>query len=215
MIIATDNVRCMRLTRAEIDVRALRNNFDGVRKKVGPNVKIMGIVKANGYGHGIYEISKALVTFGVDYLGVGFFEEGIILRNQGIRNSILVLGGVLGKQIRQFLDHDLDITVSSIELAERIEHEIQTKGDGKARVHLKIDTGMERIGVRATNAVQFIEKVCRLKHLEVKGIYSHFATSDEKDKSFAIQQLERFTTVLQDIDKLGIDIPLKHIANSG
>jgi alanine racemase len=171
----------MRLTRAEIDRQALRYNFDGIKKKIGTGVKIMGIVKANAYGHGMVEVARALVDFGIDHLGAGFLEEGIALREKGIQVPILVLGGVLGNQVRQFLEYDLEITVSSIEIAERIENEIQSNGGKKARVHLKIDTGMERIGVRAENALQFVEKVCRLKHLEVIGIYSHFATSDEKD----------------------------------
>ena len=205
----------MRLTRAEIDIQALRFNLNGIRKKVGASVKVMGLVKANAYGHGAETISNALADFGIDYLGAGFLEEGIALRDQGIKTPILVLGGVLGKQIRQFLDYDLEITLSSIELAERIEQEIQLNGGKKARVHLKIDTGMERIGVRPENAVQFIEKVSRMRHIDVVGIYSHFATADDKDKSFAVQQLSRFETVLESIRTLGIDIPIKHIANSG
>ena len=205
----------MRLTRAEIDRQALRYNFDGIKKKVGTDVKIMGIVKANAYGHGMIEVASTLVDFGIDHLGAGFLEEGITLREKGVRVPILVLGGVLGNQVRQFLEYDLEITVSSIEIAERIEHEIQSNGGMKAKVHLKIDTGMERIGVRAENALQFVEKVCRLKHLEVVGIYSHFATSDEKDKSFASEQLDRFRTLLDTLHNRGIEIPLRHIANSG
>jgi alanine racemase len=205
----------MRLTRAEINVKSLRHNFDGIKKKVGLNVKIMGIVKANAYGHGIVEISQALGKFGIDYLGVGFQEEGVFLREQGITIPILVLGGVLGDQVRQFLEYDLDITVSSIEIAERIEREVESNNNRKARVHLKIDTGMERIGVNSSTAPQFIEKVCRLKHLDVVGIYSHFASSDERDKTFAYQQLDRFNDVLLYLEKNGIEIPLKHIANSG
>lgn len=205
----------MRLTRAEIDLQALRFNYDGIRQHVGRNIKLMGIVKANAYGHGIIEIAHALVSFGIDYLGAGFLEEGILLRKNGIKIPILVLGGVLGEQIRKFLEHDLEITVSSIELANRIEQEAQAVNSKKARVHLKIDTGMERIGVRAENAIQFIEKVASLKHLEIVGIYSHFASSDEKDKTFTYQQLELFDTLLKKISALGLDIPYKHIANSG
>lgn len=205
----------MRLTRVEINLKCLRDNLDGIRQRVTKDVKIMGIVKANAYGHGIVEIAHALVQFGVDYLGVGFLEEGLVLRHTGISTPILVLGGVLGTQIQEFLKSELDLTVSSIEIAERIERDTQLNGKSKARVHLKIDTGMERIGVRAENASTFIQRVARLSHLEVVGIYSHFATSDEKDKSFAQQQLDRFDMVLQTTRKLGIEIPLKHIANSG
>ncbi len=175
----------------------------------------MGIVKANAYGHGIIEIAEALMQFGCDYLGVGFLEEGIEIRKHGITAPTLVLGGVLGSQVSEFLDYDLDITVSSLVIAERVNLEAQRKGGKKARVHLKIDTGMERIGVRSEHAVSFVEQVCRMKYLDVVGIYSHLATSDEKDKSFTFHQLERFDTVLAKLHVMHIDIPLKHIANSG
>lgn len=205
----------MRPTRAEISLQSIQKNLNSISNKVGPNVKVMGIVKANAYGHGLVETSKALVKYGIDYLGVGFLEEGLVLRQNGINCPILVLGGVLGDQVQHFLANDLEITVSSVELAERIEREVQHGHLKKAKVHLKIDTGMERIGVHSANALAFAEKVARLKHIEIVGIYSHFATADEKDKSFAYQQLERFTKVHQQIKSAGIEIPLQHIANSG
>ncbi|MBI4810441.1 MAG: alanine racemase, partial [Ignavibacteriales bacterium] len=196
-------------------MKSFRTNFNGVKKKVTDNVKIMGIVKANAYGHGLVEISRALTSFGVDYLGVGFLEEGILLRQQGINIPILVLGGVLGSQIREFLENDLEITISSLEIAERIEQEVQKNNRRKARVHLKIDTGMERIGVHSETAPQFVERVCRMPHIEVVGIYSHLASSDERDKAFTYYQLDRFNSVLKKMHTMGIEIPLKHIANSG
>jgi alanine racemase len=205
----------MRLTRAEIDLKYLRDNFDGIKKRVTEKVKIMGIVKANAYGHGLVEITQALMSYGVDYLGVGFLEEGIVLRQNGINIPILVLGGVLGSQIREFIQNDLEITVSSIEIAERIEHEVQNHNRKKARVHLKIDTGMERIGVHSENAPQFIERVCRMPHLEVVGVYSHLATADDKDKAFTFYQLDRFQSVIKKIKSMGIEIPNIHLANSG
>ncbi len=205
----------MRLTYAEIDCTALRKNYAAIKRHVGPGVRIMGIVKANAYGHGFIEIARALVSYGVDYLGVGFLEEGILLRQHGISIPILVLGGVLGHQIREFLNNDLEITVSSNEIAQWIESDVSRENRSKARVHLKIDTGMERIGVRAENAPQFIEKVCLLPHVEVVGVYSHFATSEERDKTFAREQLRKFCGVLEATRKKGIEIPLPHMANSG
>ena len=202
-------------TRAEISLHALRHNFQQIKDRVGGNVRIMGIVKANAYGHGLHEIAKALTQMGADYLGVGFMQEGILLRQHGIQVPILVLGGVLGSQVKEFLSHDLEITVASIEIAERIEHEASMNGGKKASVHLKIDTGMERIGVHPEHAQHFVEHVSRLPHLEVKGIYSHFATSDEHDKTFASLQMERFDGVLRLIRKSGVEIPFVHMANSG
>jgi len=113
----------MRPTRAEIDATALRFNLQQIRNRIGKNVKVMAIVKANAYGHGIGEVSKILERERIDYLGVGFLEEGILLRRAGIRTPILVLGGVLGEQTAGFLEHDLEVTVSSIELARRINQE--------------------------------------------------------------------------------------------
>jgi alanine racemase len=205
----------MRLTHAEIDLNKLRNNLAEVKRVISPGVKIMGIVKANAYGHGLMEISKSLVSNGIDYLGVGFLEEGIILREAGITAPILVLGGVLGSQIREFLENNLEITVSSVEIAERIEQEVQRENRRKARVHLKIDTGMERIGVHAETAFPFIERVSRMPHIDAVGIYSHFATADERDKSFLKYQLKRFTDLIEKVKSSGIDIPEIHIASSG
>ncbi len=204
----------MRLTRAEIDLRALRHNVNAVRGHIPEKVKIMGLVKANAYGHGIVRIARELVACGVDYLGVGFLEEGIVLRQSGISCPILVLGGVLGSG-SEFLRHDLEITVASVEIARRMDEEAGRPGGEKARVHLKVDTGMERIGVRAENALPFIKQAVGLKNLEVIGLYSHFATSDEKDKTFALDQLRRFTLLLDRIRAEKIEIPLVHMANSG
>ncbi|MBI5022267.1 MAG: alanine racemase [Ignavibacteriales bacterium] len=205
----------MRITHAEIDVRKLKRNYQNTIGVLPSNVKVMGIVKANAYGHGVLEISRLLTDFGIDYLGVGFLEEGIYLRENGLTVPILVLGGVLDNQIRSFLDNNLDITVSSLEIAERIEHEVIKDKNFKARIHLKIDTGMERIGVHLENALPFIERVCRMKHLDIVGIYSHFASADERDKAYTHYQLDRFQSLLKKINAMGIDIPLKHIANSG
>jgi len=205
----------MRLTRAEIDLTSLRYNYDGIRKKIGDSVAMMGIVKANAYGHGLVDIAHALSNYGIDYLGVGFLEEGITLRKEGITIPILVLGGVLGSQIREFIQNNLEITVSSLELAERIEAEAQSQNKTRARVHLKIDTGMERIGVHSENALPFIERVCSMPHIDVVGIYSHLATADDRDKAFTYYQIDRFESVLKKVKSLGIDIPHVHIANSG
>jgi alanine racemase len=204
----------MRVTYAEIFPDAIEHNLFRIKSKVTP-AKIMAVVKANAYGHGIIEVAKTMEKAGADYLGVGFLEEGINLRQNKIKAPILVLGGVLGYQIKKFIEHNLEITVSSIELAEQINKEVEKLRSNKAKIHLKIDTGMERIGVNWQNALQFVEKVALMKNVEVVGIYSHFATSDEKDKSFALEQLERFNDVLSKVKSLGVEIPLKHIANSG
>ncbi len=194
-----------------IDLAAVDHNIRQIRACIGPR-KIMAIVKANAYGHGILEVTKRAIANGVEYIGVGFLEEGLFLRQNDIDAPILVMGGILGYQVKKFIQNDLEITVSSLELAKHIS---ESSGGQKARVHLKIDTGMERIGVSAGFAVEFVKRVAQLKNLEIVGIYSHFATSDEGDRAFADVQWQRFDDVLNEIRKIGIDIPLKHMANSG
>lgn len=204
-------LREIRPTHAVIDLTAVDHNIQQIIKRVNGK-KIMAIVKANAYGHGIREITERVIKNGVEYIGVGFLEEAIFLRQNEIEAPILVMGGILGYQLKKFIQNDIDITVSSLELARHINEELHLQ---KARVHLKIDTGMERIGVTHTYAVEFVKRVAQMKNIEIVGIYSHFATADEGDKSFTLTQLERFETILYELKKSGIEIPIKHIANSG
>ena len=125
--------------------------------------------------------------------GVGFVEEGIALRSAGITSPIVVLGGVLGNQVQKFLAFDFEITVSSLELAKHINNEVARTNGRKARVHLKIDTGMERLGIHAENAVDFALAVSVLPHIEIVGIFSHLATSSGEDKQFKNFNLKIFT----------------------
>ncbi len=204
-------LREIRPTHAVIDLTALDHNVRSIRQRVGDK-KIMAIVKANAYGHGILEVTRQAVASGVDYIGVGFLEEGIFLRQNDVEAPILVMGGILGYQVRKFIQNDLEITVSSPELARHVDSQA---GSQKARVHLKIDTGMERIGVSHVHAFQFVEEVARMKNIDVVGLYSHFATADDRDQSFVKTQQERFVGLLDELKQHGIEIPLKHLANTG
>ncbi len=200
----------IRPTHAIVNLSAIDHNVRYIRSLVGDKL-IMAIVKANAYGHGIYEIARQCVDCGVEYIGVGFLEEGIFLRQNDIDVPILVMGGILGYQVKKFIQYDLEITVSSLELASHINSEIRHR---KAKVHLKIDTGMERIGVSHKFAVEFIRRVAMMKNIEIVGLYSHFSASDENDQRFSMIQMERFQDIIDQISKAGIEIPLKHIANS-
>jgi len=141
-------------------------------------------------------------------------EEGIFLREKGINIPILVLGGVWGNQVPLFLKHNLAITASSIDKLNQID-DTAGKVKVKAKVHLKIDTGMERIGVHYYNAEKFLDAAYKCKNIEVEGIYSHFANSDAADLTYAKLQLERFKEVLSFFEKRSIDTPYRHISNSG
>ena len=201
-----------RPTRAEIRLGALRRNFAKARGLAGPGVKVMGVVKANAYGHGILRVASELVAAGADYLGVAFLEEGLFLRRAGLTAPILVLGAINAGQIPRFIENDLDLTLPSAEKARAVSEAAVAAGK-KARVHLKFDTGMERIGVHWYSAEPFLDEVLALPGLEVAGVFSHFATADE-DLGFAREQLGRFESVLSLLDERGRRPPLVHIANS-
>jgi alanine racemase len=202
-----------RPTHALIDLGALRCNYRALKNLAG-NVPIMAVVKANAYGHGLEQVAGALVSEGVAYFGVGFLEEGIDLRQVGVTTPILVLGGAVGYQAGLFLEHNLDLTVASSALARRVAEEVRKSGR-RARVHLKVDTGMGRIGVNWANAIAFIEEAMSLPELEVVGVYSHFATADDEDGGFTIEQITRFNQAVSNLSPLGKHAPLRHIANSG
>ncbi len=176
-----------------IDLQALAYNFSAIKDTVG-NAMIMAIVKANAYGHGIVECSLFLQAQGANYFGVALIEEAIILRNAGVTLPILVLGGVMVEQIPLFLHYDIEIMASSIDKLLAIDA-CATKHGKKAKVHLKIDTGLGRIGVRHTNAEQFFRIAINLLSIEVVGVASHFATADDPDTEFMKLQCARFAEI--------------------
>src|SRR5512135_3507170 len=167
----------VRPTLVEVDLNRLRQNFQAIRQKVAP-AKVMPILKANAYGHGLLRVAQLMEALGADYIGVAVLEEGILLRENGIRMPILVLGGILGNQVPGFLKYDLSITASSIDKLHQVD-EIATQMHIKAKVHLKIDTGMERIGVHYYNAPSFLEAALKCQAINIEGIYSHFANADQ------------------------------------
>jgi len=201
-----------RPTRILVDLDALTHNLRGIRAQVG--VPVMGIVKANAYGHGLVPVALHLQARGVDQLGVAFLEEGIALRQAGITIPILVLGGIFGPQVAQFIAHDLEITVSSLDKLRQVEAAAESLGR-KAVIHVKIDTGMERIGVHSYSAGPFIEAAVASKWCALKGIYSHLACADDPASSMTTLQIERFRDACARIERLGAPMPLRHLANSG
>jgi alanine racemase len=203
----------MRPTVVEVNLSRLAENLAAIQAAVAP-AAVMPIVKANAYGHGLVEVARHLVGLGVRSLGVGFLEEAVALRGVGITVPILVMGGIFGDQIPVFLRHGLTLTASSIDKLRQIEQVASDLGV-TAKVHLKIDTGMERIGVHYYNAHGLLERASECRHAVVEGVYSHFANADAADLSSARLQLARFHDVLQWYDKQGAAPPIRHIANSG
>jgi len=201
-----------RPTRINVDLDAITHNLQAIREHV--RVPVMAIVKANAYGHGLVPVGLHLQACGVEQLGVAFVEEGIALREAGVTVPILVLGGIYGPQVTQFIANDLEITVSSLDKLRQVEAAAQAL-DRKAVIHLKIDTGMERIGVHSYSCRPFIEAALASRWCEMKGIYSHLACADDPASPMTREQLDRFLEACAHIERAGAPMPLRHLANSG
>jgi alanine racemase len=201
----------LRPTYAVVRLSRLRANLAAVKKHVAP-ARVMPILKANAYGHGLEAVARALAPL-ADAFGVALVEEGIALRRLGIENPILVFGGVWTRQIPLFLDHGLTLTVPSLARLRDVE-EAAAARSARARVHLKIDTGMERIGVHYYNAEGLLEAAARSPHVHVEGVYSHFANADADDLADARRQLARFEEVLRFYERRSLPVPQRHMANS-
>lgn len=203
----------LRPTHLYVNLDYITENFHAIQKQVG-DATVMPILKANAYGHGLIEVARHLVDQGARQFGVAFLEEAILLREAGIKIPILVLGGILENQIPLFIQNDLALTASSIEKLQQIDDTASKMGK-QAHVHLKIDTGMERIGVHYYSAEPLLEASLTCKHTSIDGIFSHFANADAADLSSAKMQLDRFLEVLQFYEKRSLPTPTRHIANSG
>jgi alanine racemase len=211
----------LRPTHVVVNLSQLRRNAEAIRAKVAP-ARVLVMLKANAYGHGVDGVAPFIEPY-VDAIGVAILEEGIHLRQIGIRCPVLVAGGALPEQVPYYLQHDLTLTVSSAEVLEAAEAASLAAGK-RLRLHLKIDTGMERAGVRWYEAEAFLEQSLRCRNVEIEGIYTHFANSETLESagmprkagfSYASTQLERFHEVLSFYDKRGLPHPpLRHAANS-
>lgn len=204
----------LRPTRVEVDLLQLAANYRAIGAHVGAGVRVMPILKANAYGHGLGPVGRLLDGLGVPMLGVAYLEEGMRLRQEGVRAPILVLGGIVGEQIPRFLAHDLVLTASSVDKLRAIEEHAAALRT-RAAVHLKIDTGMERIGVHWYSAQGLLQASLACRHVDVQGIFTHLANADEADLGHARLQLERFAEVVSFYERRSLPTPLRHAANSG
>lgn len=200
---------------AKIDLDAILYNMASMHDAIGHDTKIMAVVKTDGYGHGATEIAKTIepldYTFG---FAVATVEEGVILRNHGITKPILVLGYVFPDEYEVLLRHQLRPAVFTLEMAEELSREAGRLGV-ECPVHLKIDTGMNRIGMKVTEeSAELVEQISKLPHMILEGIFTHFARADEKDKTAAYGQLKLFEQMIAMIEKRGITIPYHHCSNS-
>ena len=201
----------LRPTRAIVDLDAMGHNLEKLRQ-AAPQSRMMAILKADAYGHGLLRIAHELAGLGVDAYAVAYVEEGIALRQSGIEAPILVLGAIVDYQVKHFIDYHLELTASSLYKAKCIS-DVAKGMARRARVHFKVDTGMNRIGVRTSNALAFIREACSLPGLEPSGVFSHFADAEVPNSPLAQTQLADFLQLAQQLRNEGISLPL-HMANS-
>jgi len=210
----------------EIDLGAIAHNVRELRRLTRAKSRLMAVVKADGYGHGAVEVAQTAIKHGAEMLGVARLNEGVRLREAGMTVPILIFGYTPRELSQTLIDHDLVQTVYTFEAAESLSAAaVQLRKT--ARVHIKVDTGMGRLGILPDsprismlgkhlpgNAVRMIDSVMNLPRLEVEGIFTHFSTADSTDKTYTLRQLERFLDFVNALGKHGFEFPIKHAANS-
>ena len=198
---------------AEINLNAIRHNFNEIRRHIKPTSKLCAVVKANAYGHGAIQVSKIAVDCGAEFLAVATVEEGLELRQAGFELPILILGLIPHDAAEIVVENNLTATVADFELAEKISA-AAVKLNKCAKVHLKLETGMGRIGANPAVAVELAKKISALPNIELEGMFSHFADADSPDKTFTRQQIKIFSDVAEKIRSAGVTIKILHIAES-
>lgn len=213
----------LRRTWAEIDLDALAHNYHALRRHVGERVKFLGVVKADGYGHGAVQVARTLEKLGADYLAVSSIDEAMELRSSGIAMPILILGHTPREQVKNLIDLHITQAVSCAAKAEEYSAEAVKYG-GTLKVHIKVDTGMSRLGYLCSGdmfhtGVAGICQTCQLPGLEAEGIFTHFAVSDEPDddsRAYTLAQFDLFRRVIGAVEqKRGTPFAIRHCANSG
>jgi alanine racemase len=200
---------------AEVSLGALRHNLNAIRRHIGPRRKVLAIVKANAYGHGAVEVSKALEKFGADWFGVTCASEGVELREAGIRKPILVLTGFWPGEEAALLRHHLTPAITQVgqlRLLERAAAKLRLKRP--AEFHLKIDTGMNRLGVAPAELSRFVRALADCPHLRMTGTFTHFAAAEDFTRQQTEQQEKTFAAALAELRAAGFDPGIVHLANS-
>ena len=202
-----------RPTIAEIDLDAIAFNVRQTRALVGPNVRICAAVKADAYGHGAIPVSRTILDGGVEMLGVAMLEEALEFREADIRAPILLLQITPASDIPEIVRNDISTMICSRSFASRLSDEALKAGK-RIEVHIKVDTGMGRVGVQAEETVSFARELSAMPGIELEGIFTHFACADEEEQAFTRQQIADFRKVIHAVEAAGIHIPFHHAANS-
>ena len=201
-----------RPTVAEIDLQALAFNYQQIKKQIPTGVSILAVVKADAYGHGAGPVSLKLESIGADYLGVAIPEEGMTLREKGVNAPILILGGIFQEDAEAILRYSLTPVVFDIDSLRRLSKAAKKKRK-KARVHLKVDTGMGRLGVPFHLFSAFLKETQKFSDIEIEGLLSHFSMTDEEE-SYTSSQWEKFQQAISLAKEMGVSSRYIHIANS-
>jgi alanine racemase len=201
------------LTWTEVNLDAIAQNVKNIKKLIGEKKELMAVVKGNAYGHDILEVSPVVLENGATRLAVARLEEAIFLRKAGITVPILVLGLTLKQQAEFLVSYDITPAVCEFEMIEKLS-ESAVQMNKMTKIHLKVDTGMGRIGIFPYDVLRFIKRIKALKNVEIEGIFTHFSVADEKDKFYTEEQFRKFIEILTILEKEGIKIPIKHVGNS-
>ena len=198
---------------AEVDLSAVAHNVEETRKKIEKQVKICAVVKADAYGHGAVPVANAALEAGAEYLAVSMTQEAIELREAGITAPILILGGLTPEHEKAIVDYNITQTVFEMKSVEALS-KAAVEAHKTVKVHLAVDTGMNRIGCHPSEAGDLAKAIIALPNIELEGMFSHFATADAADKAYSMQQIAAFKEAIQSVEEAGVDIPLKHLDNS-
>ncbi|BAL84326.1 putative alanine racemase [Selenomonas ruminantium subsp. lactilytica TAM6421] len=198
---------------AEINLQALRHNYREIKKQLAEGVKMCAVIKANAYGHGATVAARVALEEGAEYFAVAALSEAIELRQAGFTTPILVLGLIDPKDAGEVVDYDITQVVCELGLAKALSAAAQAQGK-QVKVHLKVDTGMGRIGVRKEEIGALAAEIKQLPGLVIEGMFSHFATADLKDKTYTKQQLAAFKEAVAAVEAQGVKLSLRHIAES-
>ena len=199
---------------AEVDLDAVAANTRAIRAFVRRGAEVMGVVKADAYGHGVDEIVPVLLANGVTRLAVSMLDEAVQLRGKGVEVPILVLGYTDPRRADEILRHRVTQTVFSLDLAQALSA-AAVRQDAEVRVHVKVDTGMGRVGFQAGfDAVKSVLAISALPRVVVEGMYTHFASADEVDPAFTLAQFERFRGIASELGRIGVHVPIQHACNS-
>lgn len=207
----------MNRTWAQIDLDALAYNMRSIRAAASPEAMVTAVVKADAYGHGALEVSKTALENGADRLAVACVSEAKQLRRDGIKAPIMILGACEPEEADELVKYDIIAAVFSYNFARSLS-EAAVKSGRNVKIHVKIDTGMSRIGYVAgeddSAAVSEIKRISELENIEIEGIFSHFSTADEEDSAYTKRQLDIFLSFCEKLEAVGVHIPIRHIANS-